>query len=338
MRHFIWILAVLTAGLMPVAGHAQDQAGGKKPITFEDMMALKRIGGPQISPEGKWVMFSAVDVDLAANKKTSHLWIVPLAGGPARQLTSGTGEDRGRWSPDGKTVAFISAKDGGSQIWQTDFDSAAGAFSGEPRKLTSLSSEADGEVWSPDGKNLLFVSEVYVTCPDDACNKMRDEERAGSKVKAMIFDRLFYRHWNAYTRFKRSHLFVVSASGGTPKDITPGDHDVPTFNLGGQDLYAISPDGLEVAYTTNTDPVEAISTNNDIFTVPIGGGTPKRVSVSPGSDSTPLYSPDGHYLAWRMQKRGGYEADLFQLVVLDRKTGRIAEAAKDFDNWVEAMA
>jgi len=336
MRHFITILVLLAAGLMPAATHAQ--AAGKRPITFEDMMALKRIGGPQISPEGQWVLFSAVDVDLAANKKTPHLWLVPLAGGAARQLTTGVGEDRGRWSPDGRQIAFISARDGNGQVWASNFDAATGTLTGEPRKITSISTEADGEIWSPDGKSILFVSEVYPDCADDACNRKRDEERAGSKVKAMIFDRLFYRHWNAYTRFKRSHLFVVPSAGGVARDITPGDHDVPPFSLGGQDAYAISPDSQEVAYTSNTDEVEAISTNNDIFAVPISGGNAKRLSTSPGSDSTPLYSPDGHYLAWRMQKRGGYESDRFILVLFDRKSGKAVSATENFDHWVEAMA
>jgi dipeptidyl aminopeptidase/acylaminoacyl peptidase len=302
-------------------------------------MSLKRIGSPEISPDGKWVLFSAVDVDLKQNKKTPHLWVVPLAGGDARQVTSDpAGEDRGRWSPDGKQVLFVSGRDGKSQIWTAGFDSASGKLSGDPRKITSISTEADGAIWSPDGKNILFTSEVYPDCPDDACNKSRDDQLAASKVKAMIFTRLFFRHWSSYTHFKRTHLFVVPAEGGTAKDVTPGDHDVPPFSLGGQDLYAISPDGQEVAFTSNIDEVEAISTNNDVFVVPITGGTPKKLSTSPGSDSTPLYSPDGRYLAWRMQKRAGYESDRFRLVVYDRKGGNIQNLTEDFDRWVGTMA
>jgi dipeptidyl aminopeptidase/acylaminoacyl peptidase len=317
---------------------AQGQAGNKRAFTFEDMMALKRIGGPEVSPDGKWVMFSAVDVSLQENKKTPHLWIVPLAGGDARQLTSNAGgEDRGRFSPDGKQITFVSSRDGSSQIWAAGFDSSEGKLSGDPHKLTSISTEADGALWSPDGKNILFTSTVYPDCPDDACNKTREEQQAASKIKAMIFTRLFYRHWSSYTHFKRTHLFVVPAGGGTAKDITPGDHDVPPFSLGGQDLYAISPDGQEVAFTSNLDEVEATSTNNDVFVVPITGGTPKKVSTSPGSDSTPLYSPDGRYLAWRMQKRAGYESDRFRLVIYDRKSGEIQNLTESFDRWVGTM-
>ena len=336
MRHFIAIF-ILMAGLA-VSAAVQGQNTGKRPFTFEDMMALKRIGGPQVSPDGKWVLFSAVHVDLQANKKTPHLWLVPVAGGEARQLTSDpAGEDRGRFSPDGRQIIFTSNRDGSSQIWLAGFDSGSGALS-NPQKITSISTEADGGMWSPDGKNILFTSEVYYDCQDDACNKKRDEERANSKVKAMLFTRLFYRHWSSYTRLKRTHLFVVPAAGGVARDLTPGDHDVPPFSLGGQDLYAISPDSQEVAFTSNIDEVEAISTNNEVFLVSITGGTPKKISTSPGSDSTPLYSPDGRFIAWRMQKRPGYEADRFRLVVYDRKSGQINNLTENFDRWVGTMS
>lgn len=335
MRRVNLILTIATI-LSQVLAYGQ---GGQHPFTFEDMMALKRISGPQISPDGRWVLFSALDVNLQENKKTTHLWLVPLAGGQARQITFWPeGEDRGRWSPDGKQVIFISGHEAGSQIWMADFDSAGGQMAGDPRKITHISTEADGEIWSPDGKNILFVSQVYPDCPDDACNKARDDQRGASKVKAAVFTRLLYRHWSSYTHFKRSHLFVIPASGGTAKDITPGDHDVPPFSLGGQDMYAISPDGHEVAFTSNVDEVEATSTNNEIFIVPITGGTAKKISISPGSDSTPLYSPDGSYLAWRMQERAGYESDRFRLVVYDRKRGQIRNLTEDFDHWVETIA
>jgi len=337
MRRLAFLLIVLT---WAVPNHlcAQSQPG-RRPFTFEDMMALKRISSPQVSPDGKWVLFSAMDVDLKANKKITHLWIVALAGGESRQLTSNAaGEDRGRWSPDGKKFLFVSGRDGGSQIWIADFDSASGTVTGESHKLTSISSEADGALWSPDGRNIVFTSEVYPDCADDACNKARDEQLAISKVRALEFHRLFFRHWSTYTHFKRTHLFVVPAEGGVPRDLTPGDHDVPPFSLGGQDLYTISPDGREVAFTSNIDEVEATSTNNEIFVVPITGGTPKKLSNSPGSDSTPVYSPDGKWLAWRMQERGGYESDRFQLVICDRRSGNITNLTHNFDQWVEAVA
>jgi len=148
----------------------------KHPFTFEDMMALKRIGDPQVSPDGRWVIFSAVHVNLGENTRRPHLWIVPAAGGESRQLTTGeAGENRGRFSPDGKSILYTSAAVGGAQIWVAAFDSQSGILSGEARQLTSVSTEADGALWAPDGKNILFVSEVYPDCKDDACNRSRDE-------------------------------------------------------------------------------------------------------------------------------------------------------------------
>ena len=319
---------------------------GKHPFTFEEMMALKRVSEPVPSPDGKWVVFAAVDVNLDENSKKSHLWIVPAEGGEARRLNpSPNEEERPRFSPDGKRLTFTSKATDPSQIWMCSFDSTTGTLAGFPHQLTSLSTGADGGVWSPDGKNVLFVSAVYPDCKDDPCNQQRDEALKKSKVKAQLFTKLFYRHWNAYTEFKRSHLFVVSAEADAAHpdpntaahDITPGDHDVPPFSLGGQDMYAISPDGQEVAYTSKIDEVEANSTNNEIFLVPITGGTPKKISTSPGSDATPIYSPDGKSIAWRSMARAGYEADKARLFIYDRQAGQMRDAMPAFDRSVESL-
>jgi dipeptidyl aminopeptidase/acylaminoacyl peptidase len=334
---------------------------GKHPFTFEEMMKLKRVGAPLPSPDGKWVVFDAEDVDLEANTKISHLWIVPAQGGESRRLNpTPNHEERPRFSPDGKRLIWTSKATDPTQIWMCDFDSESGVLVGKPRQVTTISTGADGAIWSPDGRNIVFVSTVYPDCKDDACNKQRDDELKKSKVKAKIFTRLFYRHWNAYTEFKRSHLFVMNVEAAVPaartedlrptrpplqppRDLTPGDHDVPPFHLGGQDMYAISPDGQEVAYTSNIESeaepafVEAISTNNDIFIVPMAGGTPRKISTSPGSDSTPLYSPDGKYIAWRSQARAGFESDKWRLLVQDRQSGTTHDLTEKFDRSVESF-
>ena len=370
MKIFIGIF-VLLAGSM----FAQT-ASQKHPFRFEEMMKLKRVGAPVPSPDGKWVVFDCEDVDLAANTKISHLWIVPASGGESHRLNpTPNHEERPRFSPDGKRLIWTSKATDPTQVWMCDFDPEAGQLVGKPHQVTSISTGADGAIWLPDGKNIVFVSAVYPDCnppppgsgvTSDDCNKKRDEELKKSKVKAKIFTRLFYRHWNAFTEFKRSHLFVLSGDarahrstdilsvrqagvspaesqtpGETPgvptgkmpvpRDLTPGDHDVPPFSLGGQDMYAISPDGQEVAYTSNIDEVEATSTNNEIFIVPISGGAPKKISSSPGADTTPLYSPDGKYIAWRSQARTGFEADKWRLLVQDRQTGNTREVAQSFE-------
>src|SRR5438132_11969943 len=375
MRVLIAISFALTTSLLGQTP-APAISSGKHPFTFEDMMKLKRVGAPVPSPDGLWVVFDAEDVDLEANVKISHLWIVPAQGGESRRLNpTPNHEERPRFSPDGKRLIWTSKATDPTQIWMCDFDTNARGLIGQPHQLTNISTGAEGAIWSPDGKNIVFVSAVYPDCKDDPCNKQRDDELKNSKVKAKTFTRLFYRHWNAFTEFKRSHLFVVSAdatadrntdsqsvrpaelnsaesdktqtaesisAGRTgqspvfrqPRDLTPGDHDVPPFHLGGQDMYAISPDGQEVAYTSNINEVEATSTNNEIFIVPMAGGTPKKISTSPGSDSTPLYSPDGKYIAWRSQARGGFEADKWRLFVHDRQSGTIQDLTEKLDRSV----
>src|SRR6058998_950841 len=337
MKIFVAASLVFACSVFGQTPSPSVAANTKHPFTFEDMMALKRVGAPVPSPDGKWVVFDCEDVDLAANTKISHLWIVPASGGESRRLNpTPIHEERPRFSPDGKRLIWTSKATDPTQIWMCDFDPQAGQLLGKPHQVTSISTGADGAIWSPDGKNIVFVSAVYPDCKDDACNKQRDEELKKSKVKAKIFSRLFYRHWNSFTEFKRSHLFVVSADANASadatarpaSDLTPGDHDVPPFSLGGQDMYTISPDGQEVAYTSNIESeagqafVEAISTNDEIFTVPIdvesavpsgqspdalrtahATASPKKISTSPGADTTPLYSPDGKYLAWRSQAR-----------------------------------
>lgn len=344
-----------------------DMAGGKRAMTFADLQRMKRLGDPQISPGGKWVMFSSVDVDLKANTKTSHLWVVPLntaspVAGKERQLTFWKeGESGGRFSPDGRQILFVST-DGqtSSQIYLADWSETEGKI-GTPHQLTHVSTEVDGAVWSPDSARILFVSRVYPECSDesmwvdeDACNKRRDDAAAKSPVKAMVFDKLLYRHWDHYVGSKRSHVLVVSATDGNAvRDLTPkrdiGDAEAPVFSLGGPIGYAWAPDSHEIAYVTNLDKVPATSTNNDIFTLRLDeqGAKPLRISTSPGGDDAPAYSPDGRWLAFRSQARAGYESDRFRLMVFDRKApgssggGKVTlpkEVLPRFDHWVDEFA
>ena len=305
----------------------------KRPFDVNALMELKRMSDPQISPDGRWVTFTVQSVDVTANKKPTQIWIVPIEGGSPRQISrEGEANRRARWSPDSKRIAYISDRGGSSQIWLMDPDG------GDSKQVTNLSTEADGVLFSPDGKNLLFTSEVYTGCgADDACNKKSLDAEQSNKVKARIYTELLYRHWAGWQGQRRSHLFVVPVDGGAAKDLTRGTRGVPPFSLGGPDDYDISPDGQEVIYSMNTDPVPAVSTNADLYAVSINGGESKKITFTAGADSSPQYSRDGKYLAWRAQFRSGYESDRWRLMVLERSTGKVTNLTEPIDRWVNSF-
>jgi len=311
-------------------------ANAKRPITFDDMMKVQRISDPQVSPDGRWVAYVQGAVDFEANKIVNHIWLISRGGGEPKQLTNGEGSDtRPRWSPDSDSIAFISTRGGKSQVWILP------VHGGEARQLTSLSTEADGVTWARKGDALLFTSDVYPDCGDDACNKKRLEETEKSKVKARVIDELLFRHWNEWRDGKYTHLFTVSAKGGTPIDLTPDAVDSPTWFLGAPDGYDISPDGSEACFSSNRSGGSRVawSTNNDLFLVSTKGGEAKNITKdNPGSDSSPQYSPDGRYIAYTSQARDGYESDLFRLRVYDRQTGSIKDLTTGFDQWVTSFA
>ncbi len=205
-------------------------------------------------------------------------------------------------------------------------------------QVTNLASEADGEIVSADGKYLVVTSNVFPECgADDACNKRLIDADGQDKVKARLITGLLYRHWTQWQGKTRSHLLSISLENGKAVDLTPGDRDVPPFSLGGPDDYAISPDGKEVCYSINTDDVPATGTNNDLFVVAIEGGQSHKITSNPGADNSPQYSPDGNYLAYRSQARGGYESDKWRLVVIERSSGKLTIPTDAIDRAVNSF-
>jgi len=315
-----------------------------KPLTMDDLLRMHRVMEPQISPDGKWVVYAVATPDLDANRNASNIWMVATDGASEPVMLTQSGHDSSPvWSPDGKRIAFLSSRDGNSEIY------VLALSGGEAREWTHISTGVDIVKWSPDGKTFLFTSAVYPDCKDDACNKARDDEKAKSKVKAHVATELLYRHWTHWNDGKRGHLFVVAAPGnadssagaGEARDLTAGaNYDVPPDQRGGPEDIAFSPDGSEISFTAVTDKMEAISTNGDLFLVPVAGGAePKKITgANPGFDGGPVYSPDGKYIAYHAQLTAEYEADRWRVMLYDRASGKIENLSEGFDRSAGGLA
>ena len=322
----IYALALVTA--------VGAQTAAKHPLTFDELIKLHRISGPEVSPDGKWVAYGVSTPDMDANRSVSNVWIIPTTGGEAIQVTQSGRDSSPSWSPDGKVLGFLSSRDGNSQVYLLSMDG------GEAKKLTQLSTGADSFKWSPDGKNIVFTSAVYIDCKDDACNAKRDEEKEKSKVKARIYDHLLFRHWDHWSDGKRSHLFVMAADGSfAARDLNPtADYDIPPDERSGPGDINFSPDGKEICYTAVADKVEATSTNGDLFIVPVAGGEAKLITKNQGFDGNPVYSPDGRYIAYHAQLTPVYEADRWQVMLYDRKTEQTQNISATFDRSAADLA
>jgi dipeptidyl aminopeptidase/acylaminoacyl peptidase len=325
MRRLASPIVFIAALTMAASAWAQ-----KPPLVADALLRIQRLGDPQLSPDGSTVAFSVSLPDLPNNRSAHSVWSVPLAGGAPRKLADQA--DRPRWSPDGKRIFYTGTSGGSSQIWSMNPDGSGAS------QITRLSTEASGETVSADGKYLLVTSDVYPECgADDACNAKHLEADSSNKVKARVITTLLYRHWTSWQGKTRSHLLSISLADGKTVDLTPGDRVVPPFSLGGPDDYAISPDAAEVCFSMNADPVPAISTNSDLYVVPISGGESHKITANPGADSSPQYSPDGRYIAYRSQPRAGYESDKWRLVVVDRSSGHTTMPVDAVDRSVESF-
>ena len=351
----LFVAATLTtaqtnSGIPGSPATESSRGGDKRPMTFEDMMAMKRLGSTAVSPDGKWLAYEVTSVNLKQNTKTTQLFLQAIDASEAKPPTAVArpGDSGLQFAPDGRSVLFLSSsRENGQQIWLADFDSATGDLT-PPHMLTRLSTGADAAQWSPDGRSIVFISSVYPDCPaitvadsatGDKCNADKDAALAGSPVKAQIFTHLLYRHWNHFTGDKRSHLFLLTLDTQSVRDLTPNDpRDVPPFSLSDSSCgCAISPDGRELAFTENTDPVPAISVSAKIFTLDLTNpaAKPVQISTSAGGNFNPAYSPNGKYLAWRSEARAGYEADKFRLFLYDRAAKSATNLLPTFDLWVD---
>jgi dipeptidyl aminopeptidase/acylaminoacyl peptidase len=323
-----WIMGAVVATTLAGAAEA------KRPMTTDDLLAVKSVGDPQVSPDGSHVVYVVSEVDKEAGKSNSSLWLVPTAGGEPRKLTSAPGaNNHPRWSPDGRTIAFVSSRGGSAQVWLLPIDG------GEARQLTKLPIDVDGPIWSPRGDKIAFAAQVYPgTTPEETA--ARDKENEESKSKVRVYDDLMARHWSEWDSGKRSHLFVADATTGEAVDLTPKlPVNTPPAPFGGSSDYAWSADGQSLAFTAEPTKDRAWSTNTDLWLVPVGGGEPENLTAdNPAADASPLFSADGKRLAYLSQARAGFESDLWVLRVRDLATGETRDVSSSLDRPVHGFA
>lgn len=350
-RAFLPLLACGVLALGPLIVSAADVAVSTagRPIEIEDLFRFRRISDPQVSPDGSRIAYVVADVLKAENRTNSDIWIINADGsGQPRALTNSPRHDRHpRWSPDGKWIAFESTRDGEAQVYLLP---VAG---GEPRKLTNVFTGASQPKWSDDGRSIAFVSAVFPEFSDrpfkesDRLNREKQESRDNSKVKARLFDKLLYRHWDAWVDDKRQHLYVIDVNSdgmaaGDPRDVTPGQNDgVPTSStFSADDDFTFSPTGSEIVTAVPPLPIreQAWSTNYDLWLFNLKTGERQNLtSQNPAADGLPRFSPDGRYLAYRAQTVPGFEADRWQIWILDRQTGERRSVTANWDRSVDSF-
>lgn len=294
-----------------------------RPLQVDDLFKVKRVTDPQVSAAGT-LAYQVGSVDFNANRSVNRIWLRP-AGGEAKELDLGGGsQSRPRFSPDGQRLAYQA----GGQVWIVDLGTK------EKRQLTKLSGGAEGQTWSPDGQWIAFLS-TTVPSGSEVENAAYLKAKETSKISGRLYTTLMYRHWNEWKDPKQvSHLFVVPADGSAaPRDLTAGfTTDVPNFaGVSAGDGYAWSPDSRALAFESAPEQTRATSTNGEIYEVALGGGPARKVSDNPAMDNTPRYSPDGKSLAWRAQRRPGFEADKWELWVMDRASGKVVRTTQAFD-------
>ena len=313
-----------------------------EPFTAEHLVRLDRVGAPSLSPDGTMVVYALRKTDMAANKGRYDLWLTRVEDGHSRRLTHHEANDTDpAWSPDGRFVYFLSARDEPSQVWRINVDG------GDASQVTRLPLDVGTFRLAADGSKLVVSLNVYMDCEDLQCTRARDEANKEDPATGAVHDQLFMRHWDHWLDGKRSQLFALPLTddGTSSNEATwlsrKVDADVPSRQWGGNEEYAISDDGSTVYFTARLrNAQEAWSTNYDLYAAPMNGDGP--ASNLTGSnlawDTQPVLSPDGKSLAYLAMSRPGFEADRFAIMVRDQATGDTRELAPDWDRSAGSIA
>lgn len=322
-------LVLVPAALLPAA------AKESHPLTVHDLVAFDRISDPRVSPDGKTVVFVVSALDLDANKRRTDLWIAGIDGSAPRAFTRHEASDWSpRWSVDGRWVYFLSTRTKSSQLWKIAVDG------GEAVPVTSLPLDVGSFALSPDGATIALSLEVFPGTTVAETKKRLDEEGT-RKATGRIYDRLLFRHWDSWADGRRSHLFVMPASGGDPVDVMKAmDAHAPSRPFGGSEEYAFTPDGKGIVFTAkDVGREEAWSTNYDLWLAPTdASAAPRSLTASnPASDTSPVFSPDGKTLAYLAMSRPGYEADRYRIVLRSWPDGRERVLTDAWDRSPEGL-
>ncbi|NQT25745.1 S9 family peptidase [candidate division KSB1 bacterium] len=315
MKHFIKI--VLACMFIPALGFGQKRA-----ITSVDMWEMKRIGSMVLSPDGEWLAYEVKQYNIEKNSQNTDIYLVSNMGGNERQLTTYAGYDGSPcFSSDGSILAFISDRSGSRQIHVLPMDG------GESQQITALDVDVEQFNWSPDGQYFAYTTQELV--PE--MNQDTTDVMQYKNENVRVIDDLFFRHWNSWRNSKRSYLNIMPATGGASWHISSGEHDIPPISLGSDHDFNFSPDGKEIAFVRKTDSLEALSTNNDIYTASSKGGSIRRITPNLGNDNQPVYSPDGKFIAYRAMQRPGFEADQYDLMLYNREKRTSTNLTASFD-------
>jgi dipeptidyl aminopeptidase/acylaminoacyl peptidase len=326
---------VACLALSGAAGIAPSIQAAPAPLSAETMWTLKRLGDPSISPDGKLAVLAVTRYDIEKNRGFADLWLIPTAGGAARQLTSDEANDtQPRFSPDGHWIAFVSKRgeDKESQIYVIAPDG------GEARRVTNVPTGADAPKWFPDSRRIAFVSYVWpeLTSWEDSAKRMKEREE--SKMTARVWDKAPFSYWDHFIDDRSAHLYSIAVEGGEPAAITLRTGFALSVQEPDADSYDISPDGAEVAFSADTDRT-GVDQNYDIFVVPATGGEARNLTTdNAADDSEPLYSRDGRLLAFTRQTIKGFYADRARLMIHDRKAGTTREMANGWDRSAHGLA
>ena len=310
-----------------------------------DLATLDRYSAPTLSPDGRLLVFAKRVVDYGANKASTSLWIEDLrardAAPPKRLTPDGWNVNSPAFSPDGRTVYFLSAKSGSQQLY------AVPASGGTPRQVTAFDADVGSYRISPDGQRVAFSAEAFVECGADlSCTRRKLDEREKTKATGRSFDRLFIRHWDSWNDGRLNRLFVAELPRGdkpVAEAVLVSDDvvgDVPSRPFGDDSEYAWAPDGRSLVFAARkADRTEPWSTNFDLYLAAAdGSGEARNLTADNAAwDTGPLFSADGRTLYYRAMKRPGFEADRFAIVAMDLGSGQRREIAPKWDRSADAM-